>query len=48
MSNLKDQKKKDALYNAFLATENKRMQFAKFYSFIEINWGATVDDAVQE
>jgi len=48
MSNLKDQKKKEALYNAFLATKNKRMQFAKFYSFIETNWGSTIDDQVQE
>jgi len=46
--NLKEPKKKEAIENLFMKSKNKRMQFSKFYKFIETNWGATVDDSVLE
>lgn len=45
---MKDPKKKEAIHNLFMQTKNKRMQFSKFYKFIEDNWGANIDDTVEE
>ena len=45
---MKDPKKKEAMYNLVMKTKNDRIQFIEFYEFIEENWGATVDDTVQE
>ena len=45
---IKDQNKKQALYDFFMAANKKKMQFSKFYTYIEDNWAETFDDTIQE